>query len=114
MKKKQFIISFSLAMTILFSMLFQSVHSYEHIVQEFSEKQCHHEYNVTNTEITHQHHNFDFCYVCHFALSSYITPEKFTFQVPFFQDEIPYFFPFSEKPVLFSGSLYSLRGPPVV
>lgn len=114
MKKKQLIISISLAITVLFSILFQSFHSYEHIVQEFSVKQCHHEYNVTNVEITHQHHNFDYCYVCHFALSSYITPEKFTLQLPFFQDEIPYFLPFSETTTLFSGSLYSLRGPPIV
>ncbi|MBF7092131.1 hypothetical protein IUY40_11325 [Flavobacterium sp. ALJ2] len=114
MKRKQFIISISLTITVLFSMLFQSFHSYEHIVQEFSKKQCHHEYNVTNTEITHQHHNFDYCYVCHFAISSYITPEKFTFQLPVFHDEIPYFFNFSGTIILFSGSLYSLRGPPIV
>ncbi|MCD0474431.1 hypothetical protein LPB87_08480 [Flavobacterium sp. EDS] len=114
MKRKQLIISISLTMTVLFSMLFQSFHSYEHIVQEFSKKQCHHEYNVTNTEITHQHHNLDYCYVCHFAISSYITPERFTFQLPVFHDEIPYFFTFSETAISFSGSLYSLRGPPIV
>jgi hypothetical protein len=112
MKKKQLILSVSFALTILFSILFQSIHSYEHIVKQLSEKQCHHDYNDPSGEITHQHHDYDLCYVCHFAFGSYIVPENFSFAFQTFHEEIPFFFVFSENVFSFSGSAYLLRGPP--
>jgi hypothetical protein len=112
MQKKQLIISVSLALTVLFSILFQSVHSYEHIAKQLTEKKCHHDYNDKNGEITHQHHNYDSCFVCQFSFESYITPENISFQFYKYHKEIPYFFSFSESVISFSGSLYSLRGPP--
>jgi hypothetical protein len=113
MKKKQLILSFSFAVTVLFSILFQSIHSYEHIVKQLSEKQCHHDYNDPNGEITHQHHNYDLCYVCNFAFESFIVPESFSFQFHSFTSEIPYFFPLSQKIFSISNPSYLLRGPPV-
>jgi len=112
MKKKQLILSVSFALTVLFSILFQSIHSYEHIVKQLSEKQCHHDYSDPNGEITHQHHNYDLCYVCNFVLGSYIVPEQFAFQFPAFMTDIPYFFSLSEKIYSFYESPYLLRGPP--
>ncbi|WP_316635111.1 hypothetical protein [uncultured Flavobacterium sp.] len=112
MKKKQLILSVSFALTILFSILFQSVHSYEHIVKQLSEKQCHHNYNDPSGEITHQHHNYDLCYVCHFSFGSYTVPQEFAFQFHIFNNEIPYFFALSEKIYSVSESAYLLRGPP--
>jgi hypothetical protein len=112
MKKKQLILSLSFAATVLFSILFQSIHSYEHIAKQLSEKQCHHKYNDPSGEITHQHHNYDLCYVCHFAFGSYIVPEHFSFQFHTFQHDVPYFLTFSENVFTFSGSAYLLRGPP--
>ena len=113
MKRKQLIVSVSLALTILFSILFQSVHSYEHVAQQLSEKHCHHQYDEKQGGITHQHHNYDLCYVCHFALGSSLIPETFSFRFITFQKEIPYFFTISESLISFSGSAYLLRGPPV-
>ncbi|WP_417942847.1 hypothetical protein [Flavobacterium sp. RS13.1] len=113
MKRRQLITGFSLGLMVLFSILFQSIHSYEHISQQFSEKKCHHNYKDANGEITHQHHNDDSCYICHFAFGSYINPEKIAFQFFSHQHEIPYFFGFSESIISFSGSLYTLRGPPL-
>ncbi|WP_134148149.1 hypothetical protein [Flavobacterium sp. 270] len=113
MKKKQLILSLSLAAVVLFSILFQSIHSYEHIAKQLSEKQCHHNYNDPSGEITHQHHNYDLCYVCHFAFGSYIVPDHFSFQFHTFQKEIPYFFTFSENVFTSPESSYLLRGPPV-
>jgi hypothetical protein len=113
MKKKQLIISISLALTVLFSILFQSIHSFEHIAKQLSEKQCHHSYNDPNGEITHQHDNYDLCYVCHFAFGSYLVPEEFSFQFYTFTREIPYFFSIPEKIFSFSESAYLLRGPPI-
>ncbi|KFF07164.1 hypothetical protein [Flavobacterium reichenbachii] len=112
MKKKQLILSFSFAVIVLFSMLFQSIHSYEHIVKQLSEKQCHHDYNDPNGEITHQHHNFDLCYVCDFVFGSFIIPDNFSFHFQTFQGETPYFFTAEENIFTFSGSSYLLRGPP--
>ncbi|MBP2283459.1 hypothetical protein H4V97_001777 [Flavobacterium sp. CG_23.5] len=113
MKKKQGIINLTLVVAVLFSMLFQSVHSYTHLVKQFSEKRCHHTYNVTNSEITHQHHNFDNCSICQFTFGSYISPNEFSYQLNSSYKEIPYFFTAKTAFVSFSGSLYSLRGPPV-
>jgi hypothetical protein len=112
MKRRQLIISFSLALTVLFSILFQSIHSYEHIAQQLSEKKCHHNYNDVNGEITHQHHNDDSCFVCHFSFGSYITPEKFSFHFYSNHQEIPYSFGFAESFISFSKSSHPLRGPP--
>ncbi|MFV8360393.1 hypothetical protein [Flavobacterium sp. LS1P3] len=113
MKKNKLIVSLSLIVTVLFSMLFQSFHTYEHLEKQLSKKQCHHKYNVTGTEITHQHHKLDHCYVCEFAFGSYITPKDFSYQLYSNSAEIPYFFTTAETVISFSGSLYSLRGPPV-
>ncbi len=101
-----------MALTILFSILFQSIHSYEHIVKQLSEKQCHHDYNDPSGEITHQHHNYDVCYVCHFGLGTYIAPDHFAFQFHTFHKEIPYFFALTENVNSFSRIAYLLRGPP--
>lgn len=113
MKRKQLILSVSLALTVLFSILFQSIHSYEHIVKQLSEKQCHHNYNDPNGEITHQHHDYELCYVCHFVFGSYIVPEQFAFQFHTFNFEVPYFAATAEKIFSFSESTYLLRGPPI-
>ena len=112
MKRKQLILSVSLVLMILFSIFFQSIHSYEHIVKQLSEKQCHHDYNDPSGEITHQHHDYDLCFVCNFAFESFIVPESFSFQLHSFDSEIPYFFPLSEKIFSISKPSYLLRGPP--
>ncbi|MDR7208382.1 hypothetical protein [Flavobacterium piscis] len=112
MKKRKLITSISLALMVLFSILFQSVHSYEHIIKQLSEKQCYHDYSDVNSEITHQHNDYDSCFVCLFAFGSYIAPEKFCFEIYSSNQQVPYFFHYSENTVSFSGSLYSLRGPP--
>jgi len=112
MKKRQLIKSVSLALMVVFSILFQSLHSYEHIVNQLSEKQCHHDYNDPNGEITHQHHDYDTCFVCHFAFGSYIVPDEVAFQFHYLNTEIPYFFTLSEKLFSVSESVCLLRGPP--
>lgn len=114
MKKRQFITSVSLALMVLFSILFQSIHSYEHIVKQLSEKQCHHDYNDPSGEITHQHHDYETCFVCHFTFGSYVVPDQAAFQFHILNKEIPYFFTLSERVFSISESLYLLRGPPAV
>ena len=113
MKKNKFIVSLSLVVTVLFSMLFQSFHTYEHLQKQLSQKQCHHKYKVTGTEITHQHHKLDHCYVCEFSFGSYTTPKDFSYQLYSKIEEIPHFNAAEQTLILFSGSVYFLRGPPV-
>ena len=112
MKKKQLLLSLSLALTVLFSILFQSLHTYEHFVKQFSQTECHHKYNVTHTEITHQHHSFDDCKVCHFTFGSYVSPAQFTYKLYSNYKLIPYFLETGATFISFSGSLYAHRGPP--
>ena len=114
MKNRISITSIFLMMTVLFAILFQSFDSYKHLEEQFSEIQCHHKYEGSNSEITHQHHNFVHCAVCDFTFSSYFTPGTFFFCSQFAQIEIPYFSTSSETPLSFSGSAYSLRGPPSI
>ena len=114
MKKKRVIINFSFAIILLFSIVTQSFHGYVHLAKQFSEVRCHHKYNVTHTEITHQHHNFDHCYICQFTFGSYISPKVLPYQFNTNYKEIPYFFSAKETETSFSGSLYSLRGPPSI
>ncbi|MFC0078612.1 hypothetical protein ACFFLS_16305 [Flavobacterium procerum] len=112
MKRKQLILSFGSAVMILFSILFQSIHSYEHIAKQLTEKKCHHSYKDPNGEITHNHDSNDVCYVCNFAFGSYILPEKFSFEFTSFAKEIPYFFALQENVISFHLNFCLLRGPP--
>lgn len=113
MKKRQFIINFSLMIAVLFSMLFQSFHSYEHLSKKLSEKFCNHKYNLNKTEINHQHKGFDHCFLCEFTLSTFIATE-----ISFFEYKSPilftanYLYYSNENAQFFKGSLFSLRAPP--
>jgi hypothetical protein len=114
MKKKFSIFSFVLTFTVLFSMLFESLHKYEHVAAQLAEVQCVHEKNSA-TEITHQHHNYDFCGVCAHKLSTF----TFSFQTAFDLVVLDHFsksadFKSKEITQFFKGSLFALRGPPNV
>ena len=114
MKKKFSIFSLVLTVAVLFSMLFQSVHKYEHIAQQLSEIQCVHK-KSSATEITHQHHSYDFCGVCAYKVSSF----TFLFQPSFNLNSFKLYlknndFESKEITQFFKGSLFALRGPPLV
>lgn len=97
---------------VLFSMLLQSVHSYEHLAKLFSEKECHHHYSQ-KTEINHQHHPFDHCFVCEFTFGSYLETTLFSIKnritIAVFQQ---YSFLYKSTSQFFKGSLFALRAPP--
>ena len=113
MKKRFAILSSFLMITVLFSILFQSIHSYEHLAKQLSQKQCHHKYN-SKEEITHQHHNFDHCFVCDFTISSFLSSGISCFE--FNKINIPSGYTFFQSraiPHFFKGSLFALRAPPI-
>ncbi|PRZ20323.1 hypothetical protein BC624_11212 [Flavobacterium granuli] len=99
-------------MIVLFSILYQSLHMYEHFVKQFSEKVCHHKYSGKQAEITHQHHKIEHCNVCHFTFGAYVTPEVFVYKLNPNYKQVPHFFKNEKEIAFFSGSLYSHRGPP--
>ncbi len=112
MKKKFVIINALMSIVILFAILFQSVHSYEHLVKQITEKKCLHKY-VSNKEITHQHKHLDKCFVCEFAFSSYISNKIQSFS---FLNDLYFYkidsYSFKDSISFFTGISYSLRGPP--
>ena len=113
MKKKFVIVNSFLAVAVLFSMLFQFVHSYEHLAKQFSEKECHHKY-ASSQEITHQHHEFEHCFVCHFSVSSFVASDIHHIEFKIFTFPTGYsFFKSVEITQFFKGSLFALRAPPI-
>lgn len=112
MKIRPIIINLFLAVTVLFAILFQSIDSIGHLKETFSKEICHHKYN-SKSEFTHQHDSFEHCYVCQFSFSSVITPIKFSYIFYRENYKIPYYNPYTETVYLYSGSVYSDRGPPI-
>lgn len=95
--------------SVLFAILFQSLHSYEHflgdeitIVQQDSRQH----------DLHHNDHNHEKCFVCEFTFSSFLNGENSTFTLFFEFVKVPYQFPTPEIAAFFSGSSFSLRGPP--
>jgi hypothetical protein len=112
MKKKFVIINSLLSVVVLFSIVFQSVHSFQHLAKQLTEKKCFHEHKH-DFEITHQHQEFEHCFVCDFTLNSFINTELqfISFQKKGIATQVP----FSNSKAItsfFKGSLFSLRAPP--
>lgn len=113
MKKKFVIVNAIVGMAVLFSILFQSLHGFEHLAKQLSQKKCVHQHHST-AELTHQHHNFDHCLICEIVFSNSIPAENIPFQYQFAFEALPYFITFQTRIITsFSGSNYSLRGPPL-
>lgn len=112
MKKKFVIINSLLSMMLLFAIVFQSVHSFEHLAQQLTEKKCEHKL-VSNHEITHQHHSFDHCFICDFSISNYISNDflSYNFNKNIISSKIS-FSNSKEITQFFRGSLFALRAPP--
>ncbi|NNT71256.1 hypothetical protein HKT18_03405 [Flavobacterium sp. IMCC34852] len=113
MKRKLLFTNALMGLMILFAIFFQSIHSFEHLVKQFSEKECHHVYHEHKTEVTHGHDGLEKCFVCEFAFSNYTsTPVK---PFDFRNKEVPTLYTFfysKEITQKFRGSLFALRAPP--
>jgi len=113
MNKKITLLSFSFSIMILSAILLQSFHSYHHLEQFITENHCQHNYAQNKTEINHSHHNFDHCFACEFALSSYTNSSFFFFD--FKKPAIHASYSVSYTKAItqyFKGSLFALRAPP--
>ncbi|MSP08675.1 MAG: hypothetical protein EXR15_08460 [Chitinophagaceae bacterium] len=113
MKKKFVIINLLLGILILFLTLFQSVHSYEHLLKQISNKECSHKTSL-GTQFTH-HHDFEKCLTCEATFSPFAKAKFLCFQ---FKNTliISYSSSICAQKItpLFKGSLFALRAPPLV
>ncbi|OOV19045.1 hypothetical protein [Flavobacterium sp. LM4] len=112
MKKKFIIINVFLSMAVLFSILFQSIHSHEHHTEKLAEKHCH--YSKSKAEVAHSHSISEKCFTCDF---NFILFTITNFYVLHFHknsavNTLTSFF-FYQHSSFFKGSLFSLRGPPI-
>ncbi|MBE8724294.1 hypothetical protein [Flavobacterium hungaricum] len=115
MKKKIIFINFLMSLMVLSAMLFQTIHSYEHVFKQLIEKPCEHHTSANQKEITHSHSVDTNCHICHFAFSTYI-PNLFqtvTFQVIGIETKSVFVYTKSTT-AFFKGSLFSLRAPPAL
>ncbi len=113
MKKMNLILSFLFGLTVLLTIVLQSVHSFNHLEKELSPKECHHKYAKNKIEFTHAHHNNDHCFVCEFTFSSSIKSDFFTFTFKKIEIPVSYSYFYSKEITQsFRGSLFALRAPP--
>lgn len=114
MKRNYSFISFMFGCFVLAAMLIQSVHSFHHLEEEFSKEECYHDYSKNQTQLTHSH-EVEHCFVCEFAFINSTTLPTFSFEFrsPDFFIKNSVFYS-NEITLFFKGSLFSLRGPPVV
>lgn len=115
MKRKFAIINFCLMIVVLFVMLFQSIHSYEHILKQLSEKKCHEKHDYSATNFQHKHSSFDHCFSCEFTFSTFAAFDlKYFESVKFNTIFKNIFFYLDTENLYFKGISYTLRGPPVI
>lgn len=117
MKIKSAIVNFVLALTVLFAILFQSLHSYEHFLSDH-QNETHLSDKDFSLDSKHPKHVFktahEKCSVCDFTFSAFVSSSNLSFQVANDYFSTDYNFSIKECLFFFSGSLFSLRAPPVL
>lgn len=109
MKKKYALLNLGLMLAVLFAVCYQSLHAFSHTISNDFE---YHDSKSGKT-LVHKISEKEDCLVCDFTFASFLSPEVFTFNFypPFYS--VTYTFSTPENVIAFSGSLYSLRGPPL-
>lgn len=116
MKDRNKIYRLVLSGIVLFSIFFQSIHSYEHLSEQMSHSICLHKQNDNKVNVTHAHIHFENCFVCQFSFSPLKFSESYLFSSTNFESttNCTLFQPYEIITILFKGSLFALRGPPKV
>ena len=113
MKKKGVILNVLLTVIILFPILFQVVHIYEHHSEQNQNKQEVVTYSNNENQLTADQTVSDNCFVCDYKFTVHTVGSIaiYTFFIGCFIAATLLFY--SPKPVAFyAGSLFSLRAPP--
>ena len=104
-----------MSLTVLFAMLFQTIHSYEHLYKQLTEKHCDHKYTANEKQITHSHAVDNNCPICHFTFSTFILNSFHPFS--FHKQNVTalkVLFYNKVSSTFFKGSLFALRAPPTL
>jgi hypothetical protein len=111
-KKKLLHINIGLILAVLFAACYQSVHAFSHehhLKTECCDDSHHLTFKSSEKTITES----DDCPICDFKFAAFVTPEILGFDlIPSFY-EIPYQFNSTESCIVFEGTSFYLRGPPV-
>jgi hypothetical protein len=94
-------------------MVFQSIHSYEHLISQIFEKQliCK---KSSQPQLTKNQH-FEKCFVCEIGFSSFTKPSFYSFQTKqIFRIPNQVIICLKKTTSFFIGSLFGLRAPPIV
>jgi len=111
--KKNHILSLFFGLAVLFAIVLQSAHAFNHLEKELSTKECHHKYAKNKTEFTHAHHNNDHCFVCEFTFSTSLKSDFLALHFKKIEIPVSYSFFYSKEITQsFRGSLFALRAPP--
>ncbi|KDN56542.1 hypothetical protein [Flavobacterium seoulense] len=113
MKKKYTIINVFLALAVLFSILFQSIHAYEHHSEQIAAKYSQ-QHSKNKTDINNDHSVSEKCFSCDFSFSSFTTHDFYVFSFHknnVVKTSVSLFFEKSTS--FFTGSLFALRAPPI-
>jgi hypothetical protein len=114
MNRKLQIANCVITFSIVFALLFQSIHSVEHLSQIVTEKKCVHSETAAKNNITHEHHGLEKCNLCDFTLSSVFfvdSMKPLQFSKVFYSNS--FYFTFQNID-FYSGSSKTLRGPPII
>lgn len=101
-------------MAVLFPILFQTLHSYEHHSEDIVAKNYNFSKLENNFELSTDHSISEKCIICNFNLSSFTTTDFYVFQ--FHENGAVAHYPkfyFKNQFFFFKGSLFSLRAPPI-
>lgn len=115
MKQKFAIINFVLSVTVLFSVLFQSIHSYVHHSQTAIEEIIIQKKSENKSEITNAHSITLHCAACDFHFSCFTSAEYYVYRFckTIVVKSLTSAVTVQHSP-FFIGSLFSLRGPPTL
>ena len=113
MKKKASIIHVFLSLAVLFAIVLQNVHSYEHHFQQNSEQFVKSKTSTNTSTISNAHDFVEKCSLCDFHFNNF-TAIDFSSIEYFFDKSMPYSVAFYCHlfPSVFKGSFFSLRAPP--
>ncbi len=112
MKNKFVFINFLMSVVLLFSIVFQSLHSFEHLSKFLTEKKCVHKKSLP-TDLTHKHKSLENCFVCNYTFShvTYNDGFIFIFETFDYQTSLSLSF-YKQNLYFFNGNPLALRGPP--
>ncbi|MCG9793384.1 hypothetical protein [Flavobacterium algicola] len=114
MKIKYIIINVLLSMAVLFPILFQAVHSYEHFSEHEVVTYIFENATKNKTDLNNQQSKYEKCATCDFHFSSFTADDFFAFSLnadKFVKTATPtLLYKYSS---FFKGAIFSLRAPPL-